>query len=273
MPILLVDTAFMYLNSKRKYSTMHQGCVIRNFLFYSESLWEKTNDYADIERFYTNCHATDCLCPKGRKFSNHKWNLQLCSCCGSYGYHKLCRPVAERNDNIICKNCETVVDQWKSNDPHNTNSLLADLYSQQEEDAKREQEEDAKKEEEEAKKRDERAKQKAEDEKIIDLADDNILDERIASDAMEVDEEIVVENGVNNERKTVDRRSTNFEELFVVPETRSTERTEEILALKRAREKAERPLRDEMRNFLIRLWFRDRERFHQEPVETEEAVE
>lgn len=73
-------------------------------------MWEKFYDYSDIERYYTHCDAKNCLCPNGRTFSNPKWTLLNCSCCGSYGLHKLCRPENERENEIICEVCMKVVE-------------------------------------------------------------------------------------------------------------------------------------------------------------------
>lgn len=104
---------YMYLNSKTVVFTKYRTCTTHNFSkknVSSEALWEKTHDYTDIERFYTRCDATNCICPDGRTFSDDQmWELQLCSCCGSFGYHKLCRPEQQRDDAIICNVCRNVV--------------------------------------------------------------------------------------------------------------------------------------------------------------------
>ncbi|XP_037036595.1 PHD finger protein 7-like [Bradysia coprophila] len=204
-----------------------------------EATWEKTHDFADIERFYSNCDATECVCPGGRKFTNHKWIFQLCSCCGSYGYHKLCRPLHERNEIIVCDSCKTMVSQWEKESPQNTQTLLAGLYSQQEEDAKNE----------------------LIDLTMDDISDDNVMDQCIVlDDRMDV-VEITEQNGTNNSFENVSLVSNS------VKSYRKKRGVNENLDEKRAREKAYRPTRDKMRNYLIGLWFRDYERFPQEPVE------
>ncbi|KAG4076767.1 hypothetical protein HA402_009113 [Bradysia odoriphaga] len=204
-----------------------------------EALWEKTHDYADIERFYTHCDAIECVCPSGRNFTNHRWIFQLCSCCGSFGYHKLCRPLHERDEIIVCDSCKTMVSQWETKNPRNTHTLLAELHFHQEEDAKNE---------------------------LIeltrgDVSDDNVMDQCIVlDDRMDV-LEITEQNSAHNLFENVGLESAS------VMYCRRKRGINENLAEKRAREKAYRPTRDKMRNYLIGLWFRDYERFPQGPVE------
>lgn len=177
-------------------------------------MWEKTHDFRDIERFYTRCDAIKCLCPKGTTFTDNKWSIQLCSYCGSYGLHKLCRPECEWEQDIICDTCNKILHASQ----HTSDAQVRPNESQ-------------------------------------------IINHHTTSTAdQHVPEQNVSQNSNHNKRLkddvvidlTVDDQINIFERNM-----ESDEDVSETLEEKRNREKAERPIRDEMRAFRISLWFRD----------------
>lgn len=83
--------------------------------------------FEDIERFYTRCDAEKCICPDGRTYTNQKWSLQLCSCCGSYGLHKLGVLYLEMFDVILQNlNAKKIMSVW-----HKKYNFLAQLNKAQ----------------------------------------------------------------------------------------------------------------------------------------------
>lgn len=178
-------------------------------------MWEKTHDYRDIERYYTHCDAEKCSCPNGTTFSNKKWNIQRCSCCGSYALHKLCRPETERENIIICYTCLNVVQPSQhTNDAqvHTNESQIINRH-------------------------------------ITSSADrpgpeQNVLQN--SNRSAKVPDDIVID--LTGDDDQINIFDINIHSVESVPET---------LEEKRNREKAERPIRNEMRDFRISLWFRD----------------
>ncbi len=91
---------------------------------------------------------------------------------------------------------------------------------------------------------------------MIDLTDDNVLEKNVASDEQIID--------------LIDDKSQdgNIAEKDVPPNRIRSEIEE-----KRARELAEKPIRNEMRDFRISLWFRDYATFFTDFDEFDESRE
>ncbi|XP_023231422.1 G2/M phase-specific E3 ubiquitin-protein ligase-like [Centruroides sculpturatus] len=75
-----------------------------------DAAWElEQNAYRELLFRYSQCDASLCLCPKGRKFkSKNQWNVILCNTCGSKGCHRRCGMI---NDSVMeweCDDCQSV---------------------------------------------------------------------------------------------------------------------------------------------------------------------
>lgn len=234
MDILLDAMEFTYLNSNihNNYFTTR----ITIFSTFSEALWEKTHDYTDIERYYTRCDAENCICPKGTTFSNIKWTIQLCSCCGSYGLHKLCRPKSERENYIICDVCLKVV----KTSEHVDDSPIQSQHAR-----------DSPKHENEPQSINHHVTN------LTELPHQNI--KQNLSNNAKLEDDVVMIIDLTQEDDEVNILEGNIQSECEVSET---------LEEKRRREKAERPIRNEMRDFRISLWFRDCNR-HQTNEQTQ----
>lgn len=79
----------------------------------SEPIRQKKID-SDIKLFYSHCHSEDCVCPKGRNFTNSKWIIDICLYCQLYGFHKLCRPNDERMKEVFCNVCKNTINTSKT---------------------------------------------------------------------------------------------------------------------------------------------------------------
>lgn len=87
-----------------------------------DAQWEREkNAYADLHRGHQRCDMEVCCCPKGRNYTTPKWNITVCSLCGSFGVHDpMCIPGKEKQKQKLvdfkcdtCRNIEKSVSNAK----------------------------------------------------------------------------------------------------------------------------------------------------------------
>lgn len=166
--------------------------------------------------------------------------------------------------------------KWETNDPANAHSLLADLQLGQQEDARKEvidltRDDSSDDDMNESLPPDDGVNKIPSENDVVDMLEQNVVvDDEVNNIPSENDvvdrqeQNVVVDDQVNNvpnEKNAVDMPEHN-----VVVDGRRYQGLNENMAEKHAREKAERPIRDRMRYYLINRWLSDYERYPQEQV-------
>lgn len=105
-----------------------------------DASWElESNAFASLYSTLNDCDATECLCPKGRSFTqkwsrSRKWFLLKCTYCGSKAIHVHCN--GPNSKSYICEVCTMERTQSVHDDECNDeNEALKTLCKNAEEDA------------------------------------------------------------------------------------------------------------------------------------------
>ncbi|XP_039289135.1 uncharacterized protein LOC111053278 [Nilaparvata lugens] len=93
-------------NNKRKFvqSIMQHGIYVPH----QDASWEKPNAFNELLERYQHCDTEACLCPEGRRFNKHPWQMLLCTDCGSQGVHNNCLPSNYSYSEWKCDICSNV---------------------------------------------------------------------------------------------------------------------------------------------------------------------
>ncbi|XP_060082874.1 uncharacterized protein DDB_G0284459-like [Ylistrum balloti] len=76
-----------------------------------DAAWETEPDaFRDLLERYLHCDAKHCHCPKGRDYNQdgQKWEIIVCSWCGSQGSHVGCHSLSKVGRDNVCQDCKTV---------------------------------------------------------------------------------------------------------------------------------------------------------------------
>lgn len=81
-----------------------------------DAAWETEPDaFRDLLERYLHCDARTCHCPKGRDYNKdgQKWEIIVCSWCGSQGSHVGCHSLSKVGREDVCQDCKAVDKQTK----------------------------------------------------------------------------------------------------------------------------------------------------------------
>lgn len=77
-------------------------------LNYRDAAWElEPNAFSEQLERPGECDAETCLCRFGRDYDNAKWDLRLCTTCGSTCRHDLC--MEQPSKNYVCTLCRPII--------------------------------------------------------------------------------------------------------------------------------------------------------------------
>ncbi|XP_028846785.1 G2/M phase-specific E3 ubiquitin-protein ligase [Denticeps clupeoides] len=79
-----------------------------------DASWElEENAYEDLLQVYQHCDAVVCQSHRGRKHSAQSGNFQIIRCvlCGSHGTHRKCSSLNVAENNWVCWDCKSAVEQ------------------------------------------------------------------------------------------------------------------------------------------------------------------
>ncbi|XP_055639930.1 dentin sialophosphoprotein-like [Toxorhynchites rutilus septentrionalis] len=95
-------------NSKDEFSRAMQ--LMGVYVPEKDAAWElEPNAFGEQLERPAECDADPCLCRFGRDYDNAKWDLRLCTTCGSTCRHDLC--MEEPSKNYVCTLCRPIVGQ------------------------------------------------------------------------------------------------------------------------------------------------------------------
>ncbi|CAL1539720.1 unnamed protein product [Lymnaea stagnalis] len=79
-----------------------------------DASWEREpNAYMDLLERHDTCDAPKCICPKGNKYDadSGRYELLLCSVCGSFGSHRACGGLLYKEGSMVCHHCAGITDK------------------------------------------------------------------------------------------------------------------------------------------------------------------